>query len=38
MDTFFTVIGNYMPNINVFERKETQNEGYISSLQNQQKP
>ena len=27
-----------MPDVNIFERKETQNQGYISSLQNQQNP
>jgi ribosomal protein S4 len=37
MDTFYTVIKNYMPYVNVFEKKEIQKEGYTSSLQNQRK-
>ena len=37
MDTFFTVIKNYMPYRDVFEKKEIQKEGYTSSLQNQRK-
>jgi len=37
MDTFFTVIKNYMPYVDVFEKKEIQKEGYTSSLQNQRK-
>lgn len=37
MDTFFTVIKNYMPCVNKFEKKEIQKEAYTSSLQNQRK-
>ncbi len=37
MDTFYTVIKNYMPYVNVFEKKEIQKEGYTEQTQNQRK-